>query len=180
MHHTLPDLTFSDALTIHLGEREIEVLHYGRGVTPGDTFLYLPKEKVLVTGDLLVNPITFALFCYPTEWLGVLERMEALHASLTIPGHGEALRDNEHLKATIAVVREILRLGKEAKERGETPDGARPAILEALRPLRTPITHDAPALNDAFAVQLVDWCLHRVFEELDGPLTDEIGQIPPA
>jgi len=40
------------------------------------------------------------------------------------------------------------------------------------------ITRDDARLNDAFRVQLVDWYLHRVYEELSGPLTDEIGVIP--
>ncbi len=49
--HTFPDLTFTDQLTLHLGGREIQVRHHDRAVTPGDAFLYLPKEHVLVTGD---------------------------------------------------------------------------------------------------------------------------------
>src|SRR5262249_23945209 len=42
VHHVFPALTFDDRLTIHLGDRDVEVLHYERGVTPGDAFLYLP------------------------------------------------------------------------------------------------------------------------------------------
>ena len=48
-----------------------------RAVTPGDAFLYLPDEKVLITGDLLVNPISFALSCYPSGWIRTLERLDA-------------------------------------------------------------------------------------------------------
>ncbi len=40
------------------------------------------------------------------------------------------------------------------------------------------ITGDRPPLNDAFKSQLVDWYLHRVYDELDGPLTDAISKIP--
>lgn len=42
------------------------------------------------------------------------------------------------------------------------------------------ITGDRKALNDAFKSQLVDWYLHRVYEELDGPLSDAISKIPPS
>ena len=73
---------------------------YDRAVTPGDTFLYLPKEKVLITGDLLVNPISFALSCYPTGWLHTLEQMDALETSVIVPGHGEPLHDKTLLHAT--------------------------------------------------------------------------------
>src|SRR6185295_13217575 len=107
--HVFPDVTFSDRLTLHLGDREIQILHYDRAVTPGDTFLYLPNEKILVTGDLLVNPISFALSCYPTEWLHTLERLDALDAKTIVTGHGEPFHDKDLLHATMDVFRELLR-----------------------------------------------------------------------
>ena len=179
VRYTLPNLTFTDKLTLHLGEREIQVLHYGRAVTPGDTLLYLPKEKILVTGDLLVNPVSFALACYPTEWLKVLERMDTLDVSTLVPGHGEPLRDKERLHATRDVFRELLHRGAEAKARGLDPDQAKAEILPALRPLMLRITRDDPKLKEPFETYLVDWYLHRVYDELSGPLGDEIGKIPP-
>jgi len=55
---------------------------------------------------------------------------------------------------------------------------AKDAILPGLRDLRIEITHDDPALNEAFRTQLVDWYLHRVYDELNGPLDDTIAAIP--
>ena len=72
-----PTVTFTNQLTIFLGDREIQVRHHDRAVTPGDAFVYLPKEKILITGDLLVNPISFALSVYPTSWLKTLEHLDA-------------------------------------------------------------------------------------------------------
>src|SRR5205823_4889326 len=62
-HHTFPTITFDKQLTIYLGSREIQVLHYDRAVTPGDAFLYSPHEKIVVTGHLLLNSIPYALSC---------------------------------------------------------------------------------------------------------------------
>ncbi|HLX42450.1 MAG TPA: MBL fold metallo-hydrolase [Bryobacteraceae bacterium] len=180
VQHTFPNVTYTSELDIHLGDREIQVLHYDRAVTPGDSFLYLPKEKIVVTGDLLVNPISFALSCYPNGWLKTLERIDRLDASILIPGHGEPLHDKRLLRATMEVFRELLRRGKESKDRGLDPDQARATILPALKDLMVQITGGEPALNRAFEIQLVDWYLHRVYEELDGPLSDDIGRIPPA
>ena len=45
--HTLPTMTYSTSMTLHLGGREIQMRHHDRAVTPGDTFLYLPKEKIV-------------------------------------------------------------------------------------------------------------------------------------
>ena len=180
VHLVLPNVTFSDRLTIELGERHVEVLNYGRGVTPGDTFVYLPKEKILLLGDLIVNPITFALSGYPTEWLRVLEKIDALDATTIVTGHGAPLHDKRLLHATMDVFRVLLREGKAAKAKGLDPDQARDAIVPGLRDLMVAITGDDPARNAAFTQQLVDWYLHRVYEELDGPLTDAIAKIPPS
>ena len=180
VHHTFPNVTFSDRMTLYLGDREIQVRHEGRAVTPGDAFLYLPKEKILITGDLLVNPVSFALSCYPTGWLQALEKLDALDATVIVPGHGEPLRDKELLRATLAVFRELLRQGKAARDRGLDADQAQAAILPGLHDLMVRITRDDKAVNDAFRVQLVDWYLHRVYDELEGPLTDDIAPIPPS
>ena len=179
VHHTLPDVTFTDRLDVTLGERRIQVLNYGRGVTPGDAFLYLPAERVLVTGDLLVNPITFALSCYPSEWLRVLDRLEALDVAVTIPGHGEPLRDKRLLRATRDLFRELLRRGQHAKRQGIDVDRARDAMLPEIADVMIRITGNTRGSNDAFKMQMVDWYLHRVYDELDGPLTDAIAPIPP-
>jgi cyclase len=177
-HLVLPSITFSDRMAIHLGGREIDLLHYGRAITPGDTLLYLPAEKIVIAGDLLINPVTYALGCYPTEWLQTLERIDALDAAVIVPGHGEPMHDRTLLRTTMRVVRELLSAGKDAKARGLDPDQAREEILPRLHDLMVAMTHDDPKLNDQFRTYLVDWCLHRVYDELEGPLSDAIAPIP--
>ena len=178
VRHTVANLTFTDSLIIYLGNRPIHVLHYDRAVTPGDAFLYLPDDKVVITGDLLVNPIPFALDVYPTGWLNTLERINALDASVFVPGHGDPLHDRVMLETNIALFRELLRQGKEAKERGLTVEQARVAANASLVGLRNRLTHNDGDLNQAFDVYLVDWFLHRVYDELAGPLSDDIAPIP--
>jgi len=174
----MPTVTFSDRMAIELGERHIEVLNFGRGVTPGDTVVYLPNEKILLLGDLIVNPVTFALSGFPTEWLRVLEKVDRLDATTIVTGHGAPLQDKILLHATMDVFRVLLREGKAAKAKGLDPDQAKEAIFPTLHDLMVSITGDRPAVNNAFKQQLVDWYLHRVYEELDGPLTDAISRIP--
>lgn len=178
VRHTFPNQTFTDRLELQLGKRRIHVLHYGRAVTPGDAFLYLPDDKVLVTGDLLVNPVSFALSSYPSEWLAVLQKMDKLDARIVVPGHGAVLRDRLLLRSTIAVFRELLKQGREKKAKGLDPDQARAAIMPGLAGLMLRITNNDATANRAFEIQLVDWFLHRVYDELDGKLTDAIAPIP--
>jgi cyclase len=175
-----PNLTFSDRLAIEMGDRHIEVLNFGRGVTPGDTVVHLPKENILLVGDLIVNPVTFALSGFPSEWLRALERVDALDAATIVTGHGAALNDESLLHATMDVMRILLREGKASREKGLTPDQAKEAIFPLLRGLMVTLTGDDPQRNAAFKTQLVDWYLHRVYDELSGPLTDAIAPIPPA
>lgn len=176
--HTFPDVTFGDRLTIHLGEREIRILNHGRAVTPGDAFLYLPKERIVVTGDLLVNPVAFALGVYPTGWLQALEKIDALDATLIVPGHGEPLRDKSLLHATMDVFRVLLRDGKKAKANGLTAKQAIEVVSPGLKDLRTRITGDDARMNQLFDLYLVSWYMHRVYDELAGPLTDAITPPP--
>jgi hypothetical protein len=72
-----------------------------------------------------------------------------------------------------------LKQGAAARARGLDPDAARAEILPGLRELRGQITGDVPAANNAFDIQLVDWFLHRVYDELAGSLSDAIAPIPP-
>jgi glyoxylase-like metal-dependent hydrolase (beta-lactamase superfamily II) len=174
----LPDRTFTSTLTIDLGGRVVEVRHEDRAVTPGDAYLYLPEAKILITGDLLVNPVSFALSSYPTTWLTTLERLDALDAAIIVPGHGAPLRDEALLHATMETFRILLREGKAARAKGVDVDEAREQIFPQLAAQMQVITGGDQRRIEDFRVQLVDWYLHRVYEELDGPLTDAIAPIP--
>jgi cyclase len=92
-----PTITFAHKIDIDLGNREVQLLHLGRGNTPGDAIAYLPKEKVLVAGDLLVYPIPYTGDGYPSEWGETLRKMGQLDVTTIVPGHGPILRDKTYL-----------------------------------------------------------------------------------
>jgi glyoxylase-like metal-dependent hydrolase (beta-lactamase superfamily II) len=180
VRHTLATLTFTDSLTVRLGKREIRVLHVDRAITPGDAFLRLPADNLVVSGDLLINPITFALFCYPAGWIRSLEYIDALDAATIVPGHGAPLHDETLLHATLALLRRERELGLAAKGSGHAVAQAKAAILadpDVLR-LRTTITGGDAKLDGQFGVYLVDWFVRRVYAEADGALPDSIPATP--
>jgi glyoxylase-like metal-dependent hydrolase (beta-lactamase superfamily II) len=180
VRHTLATLTFTDSLTLHLGSRVIQVLHVDRAITPGDAFLRLPAENLVVSGDLLINPITYALCGSPEGWIRTLEYLDALDAATIIPGHGAPLHDEILLHATLSLLRRERELGREARADSESVEQAKAVILgdpEVLR-LRTTITGGDPKQDGAFGVFLVDWFVRRVFAEADGPLSDSIPARP--
>jgi glyoxylase-like metal-dependent hydrolase (beta-lactamase superfamily II) len=103
-----PTLTFRDALTVDLGGREVEVRHGGRGNTAGDVFVYLPRERILATGDLLVRPVPYAFDGYPTEWIRTLQGLAALDADTIVPGHGELMHDKSYLMQVIGLMKSVV------------------------------------------------------------------------
>ena len=104
----LPTLEFDRELRIDLGNREVQVKYLGRGNTGGDALVYLPKEKILVTGDLLVHPVEYAFDGYPADWIQTLQKMAQLGADTIVPGHGEILHDKVYLNQMIEVMTYIV------------------------------------------------------------------------
>lgn len=88
-----PNLTISHRMTLIKGGREIEILFLGRGHTGGDLVVYLPGEKILATGDLLVQQAPFLGDGYLREWAATLEEIRKLDVEVVLPGHGEAFTD---------------------------------------------------------------------------------------
>src|SRR5262249_26106402 len=156
-HLAMPDETYGEHRNISLGGREIRLMNFGRAVTPGDTVVYLPKEKLALVGDLIVNPVTFALGGYPSEWLKARERGGALEARTMVTGHRDPLKDKELLHATMRVMRILLERGKELKAKGLDADAAKTAILPELKDLQAKISNGNARDAKLFEIYLVDW-----------------------
>src|SRR3990170_2325080 len=85
---TLPSLLIDDRLVI-AGERDLEILTYGGGHTNSDTFVWIPSERLLVSGDLCWTRIHPRIQDgHPSEWADILDRVILLDAAIVIPGHG--------------------------------------------------------------------------------------------
>ena len=79
----------SDTMVLNLGNTEIRILNLGRAHTGGDLEVYLPRENILYMSEAFLNRMFPSMHsAYPTEWIGVLKKAEALHAQNYIPGHG--------------------------------------------------------------------------------------------
>lgn len=85
----LPTRTINSSMTLNEGGREIQLLLLGRGHTDGDVFIYLPKEKVVASGDALVDWMPFLNDGFPEEWVQTLSALEKFDFMHIIPGHGE-------------------------------------------------------------------------------------------
>jgi glyoxylase-like metal-dependent hydrolase (beta-lactamase superfamily II) len=87
----------TDRLVVDLGGRSVELRHIAPGNTKGDMFLWLPEERILATGDIVVRPTPYGFFSYPQSWAAVLRELKAFDARYIVPGHGEILTDTAYL-----------------------------------------------------------------------------------
>jgi len=85
---TPPNVTYSKNKIINLGGREVQLLFLGRGHTNGDTVVYLPKEKIVCTGDLMESQIAYMGDAQFDEWVATLEALKKLDFNTDLPGHG--------------------------------------------------------------------------------------------
>ena len=105
---TPPNVTFDDHMTIFRGDREIRLIHPGRGHSDTDVLVYLPKEKVIMTGDFFEGPVTGALnFGFHDEWANNLEKLKAIDYETTIAGHGEPFKGKERIDYFQAFLRDL-------------------------------------------------------------------------
>lgn len=178
LHKTYPNVTFSDSMTILLGGREIQVLH-AQAITTGDTYLYLPKEKVLVTGDILLSPYPFAIGgTYPAEWLKTLQKFAALEPSVVIPGHGDAETSTDFLRSNVAMFQAVMQQVKDAKAKGLTVEQTLEAVGKQSPGLAARIGVKDTETAGAFKAYFLDVFVKRAYRELDGALGDLPDGLP--
>lgn len=100
-----PDWVFDTELTLLRGTRTIQVMHLGKGNTEGDVVVWLPEERILASGDLVVAPIPYGFGSFPAQWLATLDRLKAFDFEVLVPGHGEVMRDRAHIEVVQAMLR---------------------------------------------------------------------------
>jgi glyoxylase-like metal-dependent hydrolase (beta-lactamase superfamily II) len=93
-----PTIDVADAKTLTFGGRKIEVRFLGRGNTRGDLVVYLPNERVLATGDLVVWPVPYATNAYAGDWIRTLDVMMTTPATTIVPGHGPLMKDWSYVR----------------------------------------------------------------------------------
>ncbi len=132
----LPTTTVKESLTLKHGKRTIEIRYFGRGHTSGDLVVFLPKERVAITGDLVVWPVPYvgSPQSHPGEWSKTLDQIVALSPTRIVPGHGPVLKDDSQLKAMsklFAFIDEQVRAGV---KRGESLEQIRKTLdLDSYR-----------------------------------------------
>ncbi len=121
-----PSLTFDQRLSFDDGEHRVELIKMGPAHTLGDAVAWLPKEKILVTGDLFVygnpwgNNVADPGADYD-KWLAVLDTLASWDIKTVVPGHGE-LSTTQTLKQQRAYLEDMLRQVRRGIEDGKSKE----------------------------------------------------------
>jgi cyclase len=163
-----PTVTVDREMTLYRAKREIRILHLGRGNTQGDLAVYLPQDRVLLTGDLLVHPIPFAFGSHLGEWVQTLKKLRELNANVIVPGHGQIQKDKQYLDLVTSLLESVLQQTKDAAGKGLSLEETRKAV--DLESFRTKFAGDDPARNKAFTEYFVTPAIERGYKEAKGEL----------
>jgi glyoxylase-like metal-dependent hydrolase (beta-lactamase superfamily II) len=159
----LPTETFKDRVTLHLGGKEIQVLHLGRAHTQGDSIVFVPQDRIAYLSEVFFSD-EFPNMAqgFGVSWLRVLEAAEMLEADIFVPGHGRIPDDPRETRASLRRLRQLLADARDAIQReiarGATEDQAVAAVkLQQYEHLPT------------FAAQR-EVSVRRMYKELKGTL----------
>ena len=122
-----PNLLFDEHLTLDLGGRRVEIRDMGRANSPNDVVVYLPDERVLFTGDIVVAPLPFTIGASPLPWIDVLRTLESYQVAALVPGHG-AVMSNLNYTALVSETFEMIRSQIDSLYRSGVP--LTPAIAQ--------------------------------------------------
>lgn len=99
-----PTETFERQLVIGDRDLPVEFLHLGRANTPGDAIAWLPRQRIVATGDIVVSPIPFGFGSHSGDWIETIGKVKALGFMTLIPGHGLPQSDSAYLDKLVAAM----------------------------------------------------------------------------
>jgi cyclase len=121
---TPPNVTLQTRMTLHRGDREIQIRFLGRAHTAGDVVVYLPREKIVITGDMLTTGLSNMSDAFVNEWPATLEEMKKLDFDTVLPGHGDAFTDKAKIDYFQAYLRDVWTEVSRLKQQGVSAEEA--------------------------------------------------------
>jgi glyoxylase-like metal-dependent hydrolase (beta-lactamase superfamily II) len=122
---TPPNVTFASRMVLYKSGREIQLLFLGRGHTGGDTFVYLPRERIVCTGDMDEGArIAYMGDAFFDEWISTLDAVKKLDFTLVLPGHGRPFRDKGQITAFQSYLKDVTAQVATLRKQGVMPDDA--------------------------------------------------------
>jgi glyoxylase-like metal-dependent hydrolase (beta-lactamase superfamily II) len=156
---TPPNLVLDRKMTIFSGDREIQLLFLGRAHTGGDVLVYLPAERILCTGDVLVEGLAFMGDGYIGDWIDTLDALAELDFDTVLPGHGAAFTGKEKIDQFKSYLADLWTQANQLHSRG-VPAGDAAAMID--------LTVHSGAFPQIQGVGADALAVQRIYELLDG------------
>lgn len=126
----VPQVTFSDTMTIELGGKTVELIYVGRNHSDNSIVMRFPAERTIFAVDFIpVKGVAFRDFpdAYIPDWIESLTRVEAMHFDILAPGHG-ALGTKEDVRAYRGYMEDLRAAVLEASRAGKSVDEMKQTI----------------------------------------------------
>ena len=157
---TPPNLTFDRAMTLYRGGREIRLQYLGRGHTDTDVVVFLPRERIVCTGDLMESVVSYMGDSFPEDWIATLDRLKELDFDTVMPGHGIVFKGKTKIDAFQKYLRDVIRQVTALRKQGLSADDAAQKV-------------DVTAYKDEFAsirgVGIDPAAARRIYQLADHP-----------
>jgi cyclase len=151
---TPPNVTLRTEMTLFRGSREIQIRYLGRGHTAGDIVVFLPKERVVMTGDFLTSGLSNMSDSYPQDWVVSLDALKKLDFQTVLPGHGEAFTDKAKIDYFQAYLRDVWTETSRLKKEGVSAEDAAKRVDMTKHKGNLPI--QAPGIPPIAATRIYD------------------------
>jgi glyoxylase-like metal-dependent hydrolase (beta-lactamase superfamily II) len=121
---TPPNVTFDNTMTVYRGGRELHLMYLGRGHTDTDVVTFLPRERIVSTGDLMESVISYLGDSYPEDWIATLDKLKALDFDTVLPGHGVPFKGKERITAFQEYLRDLIAQTNNFRRQGLSAEDA--------------------------------------------------------
>jgi glyoxylase-like metal-dependent hydrolase (beta-lactamase superfamily II) len=121
---TPPTVTYRTKMVLYSGQREIQLLFLGRGHTGGDTVVFLPKERIVCTGDLMESRPAYLGDAFFDEWVATLDELKKLDFALVLPGHGKPFGEKGLITAFQGYLTDVTTQVANLRRQGVSPEVA--------------------------------------------------------
>jgi glyoxylase-like metal-dependent hydrolase (beta-lactamase superfamily II) len=162
------DITFSDTLTMRWGTQTLRMIHMAEnGHSAGDVVVWIPEQRILATGDLVVGPTPYATYHNIPGMVKALHALIAMNPAIVIPGHGVVQHDLAYMQLLERAFTEY-RQAAEAAVAAKVPE-ARALDSLALPEIDRLFVGDDPLKKWAYQSFFVRNVIHNTYKPTPGP-----------
>ena len=161
----VPNVVVSDRLTLTRGGRDIVIIHPGPAHTAGDLVVWLPSERILVTGDLIQPGLPYTGDGFFPGWAEVIDSLRALNPAVVLPGHGDAITDMAVVERQRDYLRDVYAQAARLKREGYSAEEAATRLDLSQH---DPYYPRPSSWTDEIVARRRLGTVKRIFDQLDG------------